>query len=205
MSRLTRDGTAEPVSRDQILRHARGQGNIFFPVQLTTSRIGNLTRLIHTLLYVMTIHTYIHTYGSPTPSPSPFSPRPRSRPALLRSLPPPFPLPLRPRPHDRSRPRYRLRSHPQLQSRPRPGSLLPVPRIRLPPRYDALVRTPGLANGAVGCSQAPPPVCRDGDACGMRVPAVKQKRIAAEHVLLLSLPPDVGTHWSMSPTCAIPV
>ena len=33
-----------------------------FPVQLTTTRIGNLTRLIHTLLYVMTIHTYIHTY-----------------------------------------------------------------------------------------------------------------------------------------------
>ena len=62
MSRLTRDGTAEPVSRDQILRHARGQGNIIFPVQLTTSRIGNLTRLTHTLLYVMTIHTYIHTY-----------------------------------------------------------------------------------------------------------------------------------------------
>ena len=61
MSRLTRDGTAEPVSRDQILRHALGQGNIIFPVQLTTSRIGNLTRLIHTLLYVMTIHTYIHT------------------------------------------------------------------------------------------------------------------------------------------------
>ena len=58
MSRLTRDGTAEPVSRDQILRHARGQGNIIFPVQLATSRIGNLTRLIHTLLYVMTIHTY---------------------------------------------------------------------------------------------------------------------------------------------------
>ena len=36
---------------------ARGQGNIIFPVQLTTSRIGNLTWLIHTLLYVMTIHT----------------------------------------------------------------------------------------------------------------------------------------------------
>ena len=31
MSKLTRDGTAEPVSRDQILRHARGQGNINFP------------------------------------------------------------------------------------------------------------------------------------------------------------------------------
>ena len=31
-----------------------------FPVQLTTSRIGNLTRLIHTLL--MFDHTYDHTY-----------------------------------------------------------------------------------------------------------------------------------------------
>ena len=31
MSRLTRDGTAEPVSRDLILRHVRGQMNIPFP------------------------------------------------------------------------------------------------------------------------------------------------------------------------------
>ena len=62
MSRLTRDGTAEPVSRDQILRHARGQGILILPVQLTTSRIGILTRLIHTLLFVMTIHT---TYIQP--------------------------------------------------------------------------------------------------------------------------------------------
>ena len=31
MNRLTRDGTAEPVSRDQIIRHARGQGNVHFP------------------------------------------------------------------------------------------------------------------------------------------------------------------------------
>ena len=38
------------------------RGISIFPVQLTTSRIGNLTRLIHTLLYVMIIHTYIHTY-----------------------------------------------------------------------------------------------------------------------------------------------
>ena len=30
MSRLTRDGTAEPVPRDQILRHKCGQGNIHF-------------------------------------------------------------------------------------------------------------------------------------------------------------------------------
>ena len=31
MSRLTRDGIAEPVSRDQILRRERGQGIIHFP------------------------------------------------------------------------------------------------------------------------------------------------------------------------------
>ena len=34
------------------------RGGLIFPVQLTTSRIGNLTRLIHTLLYVMTITVY---------------------------------------------------------------------------------------------------------------------------------------------------
>ena len=31
MSRLTRDGTAEPVSRNQILRRERGQENNIFP------------------------------------------------------------------------------------------------------------------------------------------------------------------------------
>ena len=31
MSRLTRDGTAESVSRDQILRREQRQGNINFP------------------------------------------------------------------------------------------------------------------------------------------------------------------------------
>ena len=50
-------------SRETKFSGAHGDRGIFlFPVQLTTSRIGNLTRLIHTLLYVMTIHTYIHTY-----------------------------------------------------------------------------------------------------------------------------------------------
>ena len=38
------------------------RGILIFPVQLTMSRITNLTRLIHTLLYVMTIHTYIHKH-----------------------------------------------------------------------------------------------------------------------------------------------
>ena len=32
-----------------------------FPVQLTTNRIGNLTQLICTLLYLMTIYAYIYT------------------------------------------------------------------------------------------------------------------------------------------------
>ena len=31
MSRLTRDGTTEPISRDQLLRREHGQGNIDFP------------------------------------------------------------------------------------------------------------------------------------------------------------------------------
>ena len=61
MSRLTRDGTAEPVSRDQILRHARRQGNIHFPCSADHEQDWQPYRLIHTLLYVMAIRTYIHT------------------------------------------------------------------------------------------------------------------------------------------------
>ena len=59
MSRLTRDGTAKPVSRDQILRRERGDRKIFiFLVQLTTSKIGNLTWLVLTFAIcdVMIIH-----------------------------------------------------------------------------------------------------------------------------------------------------
>ena len=56
-----RDGRtclARPNSQAQT-----GTGNILFsPVQLTTTRIGKLARLINTLLYVMTIHTYIYTF-----------------------------------------------------------------------------------------------------------------------------------------------
>ena len=52
-------GRLDP-SRETKFSGTHGDRGIFiFPVQLTTSRIGNLTRLIHTLLYVMTIHTYI--------------------------------------------------------------------------------------------------------------------------------------------------
>ena len=55
---MTRDGTAEPVSRERILRHE--PGSIFvFPVQLTTCRTGNLTQLIHALAICVTIY-YIY-------------------------------------------------------------------------------------------------------------------------------------------------
>ena len=53
MSRLTRDGTVETSGTNA------DRGIFIFPVQLTTSRIGNLTRSILTVLslYVMvTIH-----------------------------------------------------------------------------------------------------------------------------------------------------
>ena len=58
---LMRDGTAEPVSRDQILRRANGdrEKNIF-PVQLITRAdlAAIYTRLIHNPLNVLKIHTY---------------------------------------------------------------------------------------------------------------------------------------------------
>ena len=56
MSRLTRDGTAEPVSRHQFLG-ANGDKDKKIPVQLTTIKIGNRTGLIHTLLKVLTKRT----------------------------------------------------------------------------------------------------------------------------------------------------
>ena len=61
MSRLTRDGTAEPVfSRETKSTGADVDREILiFPVELTTSRIGNLTRLIHTVAICVTIPTLI--------------------------------------------------------------------------------------------------------------------------------------------------
>ena len=57
MSRLTRDGTAEPVPRDQILRRERGQGNIYFPCSADHEQDWQ-PHLVdpYSLLYVMTIH-----------------------------------------------------------------------------------------------------------------------------------------------------
>ena len=48
-------------SRETKFSGTYGDRGIFiFTVQLTSSRIGNLTQLIHTLLHVMAIHTYIN-------------------------------------------------------------------------------------------------------------------------------------------------
>ena len=61
MSRLTRDGTAKPVSRDQILRHARGQGNIHFPCSADHEQ-GWQPYPVDPYSAICDDHTYIHTY-----------------------------------------------------------------------------------------------------------------------------------------------
>ena len=61
MSRLTRDGTAEPVSRDQILRHARGQGNIHFPCSADHEQDWQ-PYPIDPYSAICDDHTYIHTH-----------------------------------------------------------------------------------------------------------------------------------------------
>ena len=62
MSRLARDGTTdEPVSRDQILRHALGQGNIHFPCS-TDHEQDWQSYPIDPYSAICDDHTYIHTY-----------------------------------------------------------------------------------------------------------------------------------------------
>ena len=60
MSRLTRDGTAEPVSRDQILRRERGQGNIYFPC--SADREQDWQSYPVDPYYAICDRQYIHTY-----------------------------------------------------------------------------------------------------------------------------------------------
>ena len=62
MSRLTRDGTAEPVSRDQILRHARGQGNVHFPCSADHEQ-DLQPYPVDPYSAICDDHTYIHTYA----------------------------------------------------------------------------------------------------------------------------------------------
>ena len=61
MSRLTRDGTAEPVSRDQNLRYARGQGNVHFPCSADHEQDWQ-PYPVDSYSAICDDHTYIHTY-----------------------------------------------------------------------------------------------------------------------------------------------
>ena len=67
MSRLTRDGTDEPVSRDQILRHARGQGNINLPCSADHEQDWQ-PYPVDPYSAICDDHTYIHTYILKCPS-----------------------------------------------------------------------------------------------------------------------------------------
>ena len=58
MSGLARDWTTESNSRDWSLGCKRGRKILFPPVKLNISRIGNHTRLMPSLLKVMTTHTH---------------------------------------------------------------------------------------------------------------------------------------------------
>ena len=59
MSRPTRDGTAEPVSRDQILRRERGQGNIHLPCSADHEQDWQPYPVDPYSCYICD-HTYIH-------------------------------------------------------------------------------------------------------------------------------------------------
>ena len=61
MRRLTRDGTAEPVSQDQILRRERGQRNINVPC-LTDHEQDWQPYRVDPYSAICDDHTYIHTY-----------------------------------------------------------------------------------------------------------------------------------------------
>ena len=58
MNRVTRDGMAEPVSRDQILRRERGQQNVHFPCSADHEQDWQ-PYPVDPLLYVTTIHAHI--------------------------------------------------------------------------------------------------------------------------------------------------
>ena len=59
MSRLTRDGTAEPVSREQILRRERGQENCHFPCSADHEQDWQPYTVDPSLaIYVRTINAY---------------------------------------------------------------------------------------------------------------------------------------------------
>ena len=61
MSRLTRDGTTEPVSRDQILRRERGQGNIHLSCSADHEQDWQ-PYPVDPFYAICDDHTYMHTH-----------------------------------------------------------------------------------------------------------------------------------------------
>ena len=59
MSRLTRDGTAEPVSRDQIFRRELGQENIHFPCSTDHEQDWQPYPVDPSLAIICDEHTYM--------------------------------------------------------------------------------------------------------------------------------------------------
>ena len=74
MSKLTRDGTAEPVSQDQILRRERGQRIVHFPCSADHEQDWQpcpVVMAIHTNIVLHThtavvTHKYIYAYYTTT-------------------------------------------------------------------------------------------------------------------------------------------
>ena len=64
MSRLTWDGTAEHVSRDQILRRKQGQENIHFPCSVDHEQDWQ-PYPVDPNSAICDDHTYMHTYMGP--------------------------------------------------------------------------------------------------------------------------------------------
>ena len=126
--------------------------------------------LVPVPIIVSTLISTIALVSVPAPVPVPILCSSRS----LHPRPRPVPVPIL-----RSRVHLNPLSRSHLYSHPRPRSILPFPRIRLLPRYYARVQPPGLAKGAVGCPQVLPPVCRDDDACGIKVPTTVLVRFLA--------------------------
>ena len=62
MSRLTRDGAAKPVSRDQILRGVRGQGDIHFSCSADHEQDSQPYLVdLYSAIIICDDHTYIYT------------------------------------------------------------------------------------------------------------------------------------------------
>ena len=55
-------GLPKPSRETKISGTNADRGIVIFPVQLTMSRLGNLTRLTHTLAICVTMYTYIHKH-----------------------------------------------------------------------------------------------------------------------------------------------